>query len=54
MAVLFSNEVRNELFKKFGIRKRALTRDFRIQNDHNGFGIGVGPKQLHCRHIVVT
>ena len=43
VAVLFSDEVRNELFKKFGVRKRALTRDFRIQNDHNGFGIGVHP-----------
>ena len=40
---MFSNEVKNELFKKFGIRKRALTRDFRIQNDHDGFGIGVHP-----------
>ena len=40
---MFSDEVKNELFKKFGVRKRALTRDFRIQNDHDGFGIGVHP-----------
>jgi hypothetical protein len=45
--------VKKELFKKFGVNKRALTRDFRIQNDHNGFGIGVHPAGLYTLHSVV-